>query len=557
MGNDAGRGIQARRQYLDLVVTLGWASVAGIQVQPWEPFPRSALGVAVIDMTDWDRHRLNVLTDVSLDPENVRLAGGVAAATEADVIADLVSNEGVLDLVEGIATVGYLTHELPIVAKDAGAKQGWNAYKVVEGNRRLAALKLIQNPRLVPYVQSKVERLVQQLDRTELLEVEFIEAPDMDAANQLIAAIHTSNLRRSWQPARQAAFFEAQISNGHQYADLRSNYPTINVEKFVLYAKLRNAMEGVARSSSELSEVLALDSWRRGYSTLSRIFESKGFQALCGFSLDNNGHLRSNLTSDQQRAVWKVLLDGILNGGLNTRTLNSVKSPRFRQLIVELRDAVGAQVETDASEDPAEGVSGREGTSKSGGAQGGARSTGVSSANAVSPSSPAGTAGAAPTKATKKSTRPRRANFLPVDHLGSYDKLEVGVARLLDELSSLNVMTHTTTTHIVLRSVLERSIKAFADHVGEDIRSRVKVQNKRYLQLGDALEYLEDYLNKQGPTSLVQPVRKLRSNSFTNYTLTLDALNASSHNPNFQVDPDDVIDLWESIEGLLKELIKR
>lgn len=511
----------------------------------------------MIDMSGWPRLRLNVLTDVSLDPDNVRLAEGIAAASEADVISDLVTNEGVLDLVDGIVRVGYLTHELPVVVRDVQAAAGWNEYRVVEGNRRLAALKLIQNPRLSPTVQGKVDVLTRGFaERDQLQEVEFILAPDMDAANQLIAAIHTSNLRKPWQPARQAAFFQAQLADGHTYSELKRRYPTINVEEFVLYAQLRLEMEKVARSSSELESVLGKTSWKRSYSTLSRIFDAKIFQEICDSNLDDRGKVVSRLGAKQRDAVWRVILGGILDETLNTRTLNSVKSARFKQLITELETAIADADDGSIAAASPDILGGRSTGSRSGsgtgsGVDGGSQGTARSGSAHESGISNAGE------QAAKTPKRSRRQSQLPIDHLGSFDGLEVGVARILTELCNLNVRTHTTIAHVALRTALERAIKAFAEHKGENLRSRLRKKDKQFLQLGDALEFLESYLNEFGPNGLIQPVKKLRANTTKDYMLSLDSLNASCHNPNFQVSAEEVLEFWDSIEGLMKELIKR
>ncbi|MDY5506146.1 MAG: hypothetical protein SPG17_04750, partial [Schaalia hyovaginalis] len=105
---------------------------------------------------------LDVLKEVHLDPKNVRLE--VAdAKVEADIIEDLFANEDALGLVEGICKVGYLTHETPVVLKRGGK------YVMVEGNRRLAALKAIQNPMLVPDYQARISTLAALLpDRSSL-----------------------------------------------------------------------------------------------------------------------------------------------------------------------------------------------------------------------------------------------------------------------------------------------------------------------------------------------------------------------------------------------------
>lgn len=93
----------------------------------------------MIDMSAWDEMVVDVVNDLHLDPRNVRLdiPDGVP---ESDIIQDLFTNEKALNLVEGIAKVGLLTHEVPIVVERDGQ------LIVVEGNRRVAALKAIQNP---------------------------------------------------------------------------------------------------------------------------------------------------------------------------------------------------------------------------------------------------------------------------------------------------------------------------------------------------------------------------------------------------------------------------
>src|SRR5665811_1884713 len=100
-------------------------------------------------MSSWPEMQLDVLADLHLDPKNVRLETP-SNAIEADILEDLFVNENALALVEGIAKIGYLTHEVPIALKRQGK------YIVVEGNRRVAALKVIQNPMLVPEFQSRI-----------------------------------------------------------------------------------------------------------------------------------------------------------------------------------------------------------------------------------------------------------------------------------------------------------------------------------------------------------------------------------------------------------------
>ena len=119
------------------------------------------------------------------------------------------TNEKALSLVEDIVKVGFFTHEVPIVVERNGQ------LIVVEGNRRVAALKAIQNPYLVPDHQARITKLAQSVpDRDAIRRITVKKAPSQDDADQLIAALHTGNQRVAWSPARQAAFFQTQLDAG-------------------------------------------------------------------------------------------------------------------------------------------------------------------------------------------------------------------------------------------------------------------------------------------------------------------------------------------------------
>jgi ParB-like chromosome segregation protein Spo0J len=237
----------------------------------------------VLDTAAWEELELSVLTDIHLDPKNVRLETA-DAAIEADIIEDLFANENALELVEAISKIGYLTHEIPVVVKRRGK------YVVVEGNRRLAALKAIQNPMIVPTHQARISAFTKNIPSIEALaKIRVMVAPNQELANQLIAAIHTSNMRVRWTPERQAVFFQAQIDAGRTYAQLVERYPTINVAIFVFRAHIVNALRGIQYDDPELGKFFSTKQWRKSTSTLTRIYQSKDFLDLTGFVMDDKG----------------------------------------------------------------------------------------------------------------------------------------------------------------------------------------------------------------------------------------------------------------------------
>src|SRR4051812_22187944 len=125
----------------------------------------------MLNTSDWPEKKLDVLRDLHLDPKNVRLE--IDPKGEADILEDLFTNENALGLVDAISKVGYLTHDVPVAIK-RGKK-----YVMVEGNRRLAALKAIQNPQLVPTHRARIAALSEGIDdRSSLAKVRVMIAPD-------------------------------------------------------------------------------------------------------------------------------------------------------------------------------------------------------------------------------------------------------------------------------------------------------------------------------------------------------------------------------------------
>jgi len=90
------------------------------------------------------RHTAKVPTDLlDFDPNNPRLAeDGIANPTPSQIIVALAEMADLSELVESIAANGYIDIE-PIIAQQSG-----NRWRVLEGNRRLAAIRILQNPAL-------------------------------------------------------------------------------------------------------------------------------------------------------------------------------------------------------------------------------------------------------------------------------------------------------------------------------------------------------------------------------------------------------------------------
>lgn len=93
-------------------------------------------------MTETSNYTSILINELYLDPENPRLPERLKNAEEKDVLNWMLSDATLIDLMASIAENNFFNGE-PILA----VKEN-NRYIVVEGNRRLAAIKLLKNPQI-------------------------------------------------------------------------------------------------------------------------------------------------------------------------------------------------------------------------------------------------------------------------------------------------------------------------------------------------------------------------------------------------------------------------
>ena len=94
------------------------------------------------------------------DPENPRLPPSVDGADDTAVLAWMLGDSSLLDLIRSIAQDGYFGGEPILVAKTWDSHPTFDGtYLVVEGNRRLAAIRLLSKPELAPRRTASVREL--------------------------------------------------------------------------------------------------------------------------------------------------------------------------------------------------------------------------------------------------------------------------------------------------------------------------------------------------------------------------------------------------------------
>ncbi|WP_409073641.1 hypothetical protein [Micromonospora chalcea] len=516
----------------------------------------------LLNMRSWQELEVDVLDDVILDPQNVRL-GQERETPQQLIINDLFQNAKALELVQAIAQLGYLTHEVPVVLRRN------DELVVVEGNRRLAALKAIQNPYLVPGFASSVKKHVDAMsedDRESLRTIRVKVAPSQVEADQLIAALHTSNPRVPWGPDRQAAFFEAQVDAGRTLDELLALYPTVQVRKFVIRASALKLFKSVPYSVESLRRALN-DDRKVKVSILERLYEYEKFQNLAGIRVSNRTAV-AEIVGPESRffAVAEKVVGDIVGKRLNTRVLNRQDSPTYTAYIAELEEFVRSFDRQSANGRPggagANGSCGSgagDGTSTPGGPRTGRTSGSTDGGDAESAGS--GTTGegsdSADASDSKSGTAGSRRISKKLDTTGLAAPAAMATSAIPDlllEISQLNVETFPNAAFDLMRTLLEKTIKMYAEVLNVNIRSEVQVRG--FVMLDNCLEWLEKKARADGATAIAGVIKKVKTGQLGYYVATSDHLNAINHNPLISATPSEVRTAWNSAKPILEWMLK-
>ena len=156
---------------------------------------------------------------LALDRENPRLAGREGGTSDVDIVARLYRGEDLGELLQSIAANGYLDIEPLIVLA------GGDRLTVLEGNRRLAAIRLFREPGLAVCIAERTGLRIALPEisaehRNTLDSVSAYRVADRGEARSFIGFKHINGAARwnSWAKARFAA--DWYRSGGASLADI-------------------------------------------------------------------------------------------------------------------------------------------------------------------------------------------------------------------------------------------------------------------------------------------------------------------------------------------------
>ena len=161
-----------------------------------------------------------------LDPENPRLAGESRSMTDEAIVARLYRAAELDELLQSITANGYMDIEPLVVMSDPDSRN--DKLLVLEGNRRLAALRLLREPALAGRVASSegLRITIPQLDgslRATLNQVSVYPVASRERARPFIGFKHINGPAKwdAYAKARFAAeWYREEQSEGIDLADI-------------------------------------------------------------------------------------------------------------------------------------------------------------------------------------------------------------------------------------------------------------------------------------------------------------------------------------------------
>lgn len=464
------------------------------------------------------------VTSLHLDPKNPRLGREISVRAPREIIKYLFEHDKAIEVAQSIVARGYFSNEPLLAIKEN------DHLVIVEGNRRLAALKALREPNLLEGAYHRqIDRLSRQIaDPNEIAKVPVTLAPSRWATDRQLAGRHIGTPVLSWQAENRASFILDKLAEGYSNEQLRDQLGFSLAD--IQAARQTRAIADMARSLDLPEELMAiLDKPRvKLFTTLERIFDSSVGREYMRVEPDPDHGIRGTTTKAEFLRGFTKLVTDIVLGKESSRTLNKnedidryFKKWNPNELPAKKR---GYFI-------PADIIKGRS----------------VASLNSKTESAP-----------TPKKTRQLSSNVLPRDF-----KVRFGNDRLVDirkELVKLKRDHFPNAGAVLLRVFFELSVLDYLNRTGvlQDIIKRIEAKGKlRYAtpELRQLVPEIIRIAKDKLPVPEAQRIEKaITYNSAAPFTIS--DLHAFVHQPELP-SPRDILQFWNRTEPLFRLMLEQ
>jgi hypothetical protein len=219
---------------------------------------------------------------LNLDPKNPRLREDQHGLLQEELL-EVMTDWGLEEIAASVVENGFWAHEaLLVVCEKLALNDKQPSLIVVEGNRRLAAVRLLLKARTGQPLNSKWRKLASDLTAEaaeELKQLPTIKADERSDVDSFLGFRHVTGIKQ-WEPHEKAAFIAKLVDSGLSYEEVMrrigSKTPTVR-QNYVAF-KLFNQLE-------ELEDI-AVEKVRNKFSVLFLSLRSSGTQDYLGIDIN-------------------------------------------------------------------------------------------------------------------------------------------------------------------------------------------------------------------------------------------------------------------------------
>jgi hypothetical protein len=518
------------------------------------------------------------ISQLQVDLQNPRLPKSRKFIDPTSVMDYLQEKENILEIAESIADNGVFPSEPLIAVEENGV------YSVVEGNRRLVAMKLLVNPDSAIKSSAKFKEASEKADLTELDELNVVIYNDRLAAAPVLIKRHTNDPAklRPWEMIMKAHYTASFMAAGKNLQEVASSL-SIDV------SSLRTDLETLQLYN--LAQVLPFDDSIKekindeGKFTLSNL--NRAINAASGSKLfklnfnDNEGKVY--LTYDKKeflKPFAKLIID-IVNDDFNSRSANTAAeietyfnsyNQKFKPNIdiqgnESLEDVISYvnnlksldEIYTPAPATPIQPTTAPTSPTPPATPTSPTSTTPTSPTPATTPPvSPSPTPGLAPVK--QKVRKRKSVIFQDVTVVRNFSKQRVGI--IVNELKNIDIDKFKNAAGVLLRTLLDIITHEFIKANGEDKKMETEAaaklkpgQTLREFWTPDLKPMLTRIINKKfglSATTLSALNKHIAAKGATNI---LYVLNEIVHNPDYIFTKQDLLDIYDKLESYIIEVL--
>ena len=267
--------------------------------------------------SSWSSKRLSI-ENLKLDVNNPRFSyQSTKEMNQTEIVKFLIANHSVYDLAKSIAVNGYLLNEQPIVCKEG------DSYVVLEGNRRIAACKVILNP--YKYLTPQRAKELSKYGRIDE-KIQCHIAPTRRDADTLIYNKHTGIPLQKWDKVSQDAFLCTLLK--HEDLSVEDVARRLSVSTSEIRKALRRHsihQYCIDLFSDEPYELEQIKEQGFPITNFERFYDDERGLKFLGLTFGSNGEILKCLPVEEFDRRFRFIVLQILSQELTSRTFNNEK----------------------------------------------------------------------------------------------------------------------------------------------------------------------------------------------------------------------------------------